>query len=81
MRVRLTFPIPSSKSVRNGLKKLGVTSEKEEKTEDGEFSLVCLVDPGQFRPLDELLRDGTQGKGKVELIDLTEAHTETDQGI
>jgi ribosome maturation protein SDO1 len=45
--------------------------EKEESESDS-FSVVCLVDPGQYRHIDETLRHETSGKGRLELIDLKE---------
>jgi ribosome maturation protein SDO1 len=74
MRIKLTFPLTANKGVRNKLKKLlgpevANKPEKEER-EEAEVSLWWLVDPGQYRPLDELIRDETQGKGSVEIIDL-----------
>ena len=34
--------------------------------------MICLVDPGQYRHIDETLRNETLGKGLLELIDLKE---------
>jgi len=47
--------------------------EKEECDSDL-ISIICLVDPGQYRPLDELIRTETCGKGRLELIDLKEVN-------
>lgn len=77
MRVRLVYPVSASKAMKSGLKKLTIVPEKEEKSDlDDEISTFCLIDPGQLRPLDEALRDSTQGKGKLELMDLTETQNE-----
>ena len=61
------------------MKKLNVKPEKEEKNEEGDFLLVCLVDPVHFRPLDDLLRDETKGEGKLELLDLKEVVNEEER--
>jgi len=83
MRVRLTFPVTSNKVVRNRLKKeLGAAAkpEKEERSEEtGDIALVWLVDPGHYRPLDEIVRDETAGKGSIEIVDLKEAVEEEEK--
>ncbi len=71
MRFRLVVPVRDSKKIVNGLKKIDMTKEKEEKSED-DMIIVCLVDPGEFRKLDELVRNETSGKGQLELLDLKE---------
>jgi len=71
MRMSVTVPLKMSSKIYKNLRKLGVTSESEEKDGD-EVRMVLLVDPGQFRQLDELVNEGTQGAGKVELLNLKE---------
>ncbi len=73
MRVRLSYPAECSRQVRAGLKKAaaGVKPEREEKEEES-MSVVLLVDPGRYRELDEMLRDETKGRGKMEVVDLRE---------
>lgn len=74
MRVRLTFPADhaTTKKVKAALKKIRMTLEHEDTSSGETFVLVCLVDPGQYRPLDDLVRAETRGKGALELIDLKE---------
>ena len=31
---------------------------------------VCLIDPGSFREVDEVVRSDTKGKGSVEVLSL-----------
>ena len=73
MRIRILLPVKDSKKFQSTLKKLNlaVTTESEEKNED-DISLVLLIDPGHYRQLDEMVRDQTQGKGLLELINLKE---------
>ena len=73
MRIRIALPVSESKKFLAALKKLStsVTTESEEKS-DSDLSLVLLIDPGQYRPLDEMVRDQTQGKGLLELLNLKE---------
>jgi len=72
MRIRITVPVTSYKKIQTGLKKLGeVKTEKEEKAES-DVTVVCLIDPGHYRAVDELVRQQTQGKGAMDVVDLME---------
>jgi len=74
MRIRVTVSLAASKKVQQGLKKMGeVKTEKEEKSES-DVIMVCLIDPGHYRAIDELVRQQTQGKGSMDVIDLMEVH-------
>lgn len=33
---------------------------------------VCLIDPGHYREIDEIVRSGTKGHGTLKLINLKE---------
>lgn len=33
---------------------------------------VCLIDPGHFRAVDEIVRSDTKGAGQLELLNLKE---------
>merc|ERR1712135_144866 len=44
--------------------------EKEEFSSG--LELVCLVDPGCYRQIDDLISKETRGKGKVEVLNLKE---------
>lgn len=74
MRIKITVPIEASKKVVQGLKKMagdGFKTEKEEKI-DGDVTVVCLIDPGHYRAIDELVRQQTHGKGTMDVVDLME---------
>jgi ribosome maturation protein SDO1 len=73
MRLRLVLPVESSKAIKAKLKQLEVKPEKEEKNEEGDIVITCLIDPGHFRPIDDLVRDETHGKGSAEVMDLKES--------
>ena len=79
MRIRIVLPTADSRKFQATLKKHSpaITTESEEKN-DTNVSLVLLIDPGQYRPLDEMVRDQTQGKGLLELLNLKEV-AETDE--
>ncbi|XP_038059213.1 ribosome maturation protein SBDS-like [Patiria miniata] len=68
MRLRITLPIKEGKKVKSKLKTLIKTLEREEFGE--ELEMVCLVDPGCYREMDELVRSSTKGQGTVEVLDL-----------
>ncbi len=72
MRIKLILPVQSQKSVRSKLKKEGIVPDKEEKDEEDMVVMVLLVDPGKYRAIDDILRDETKGKGKLEVMELKE---------
>ena len=71
MRFKIIVPIKESKKLSASLKKMNVTKESEEKS-DSDLILTCLVDPGDYRGLDEMVKNDTQGKGQLELLNLKE---------
>merc|ERR1712062_475160 len=78
MRFKITVPIRESKKLINSLKKINMTKEKEDKDET-DLILTCLVDPGEYRGLDELVKNDTQGKGQLELLSLKEVEDSEQQ--
>ena len=78
MRFKILVPIRESKKLMNSLKKINMTKEKEEKDEEN-LILTCLVDPGEYRGLDELVKSDTQGKGQLELLSLKEVEDSEQQ--
>lgn len=78
MRFKIVVPIGDSKKVVNGLKKIAMTKEKEEKIDDN-LVLTLLVDPGEYRSLDELVKNESHGKGILELLDLKEVEDAEEQ--
>jgi len=73
MRMKVITPIRFNNKIRKQLSKLGAacTVESEDKIDDT-MALVILVDPGQYRTIDDLVRNETQGGGSMELISLKE---------
>ncbi len=71
MRFKIVVPVYESKKLTNSLKKISLTKEKEEKVDDT-FVWTCLIDPGDYRFLDETVKSETQGKGQLELLNLKE---------
>lgn len=68
MRLRLVLPGKEAKRLKEKLKPLLQVVESEEF--DEELEMVCLVDPGCFREIDELVRCETKGRGTLEVLSL-----------
>jgi len=70
MRLRFFLPGKDSKKVKEKLQALIISVEHEEFSSG--LELVCLIDPGCYRQIDELVSKETRGKGKVEVLNLKE---------
>jgi len=70
MRLRFFLPGKDSKKVKEKLKSFINTIENEEFSSG--LEMVCLVDPGCYRQLDEIISKETRGKGKLEVLNLKE---------
>ncbi|CAG8464831.1 5134_t:CDS:2 [Funneliformis caledonium] len=69
MRLRITTPI-KEKKVKEKLTPL--ISNIEDESYGDEYELICTIDPGQFRTINELLQSNTNGKGQLELLSLND---------
>jgi len=81
MRVRVRTPAEDAKKVKDRVKPIIAVDEGESfeiVDQSKEYNLICLIDPGQFRQLDEEVRQLSKGKGSIEVITL--AVTEGDEG-
>ncbi|XP_053728481.1 ribosome maturation protein SBDS isoform X1 [Synchiropus splendidus] len=68
MRLRLVLPAKESKRLKEKLKPMLEVVESEDF--DEELEMVCLVDPGYYREIDELIRCDTKGRGSLEVLSL-----------
>ncbi|CAL8334251.1 unnamed protein product [Boreogadus saida] len=68
MRLRLVLPAKEGKKLKERLKPLLKVVESEDF--DEQLEMVCLVDPGCFREIDELIRCETKGRGSLEVLNL-----------
>ncbi|XP_001636237.2 ribosome maturation protein SBDS [Nematostella vectensis] len=68
MRLRLVLPGKDAKKVQEKLRPLMTKVESEEW--DMDLEIVCLVDPGCYRSIDETLRAETRGRGNMEVLSL-----------
>lgn len=71
MRVCVTFAAQGQRALRRRVHELSASVESDVvEPVSGEVSVVCLLDPGHYRQLDEMVRAETKGAGRVELISL-----------
>jgi len=66
MRLKLSMPAKEGKKLKEQLQQLVSKIESEESDEQG-YKAVCLIDPGKFRSVDELLKN----IGTVEVLSLS----------
>jgi len=80
MRMKVVTPLKASNKIRKSLSKLGpgVKVESEEKVEEV-MTMILLVDPGQYRGIDTLVKEETQGAGSMELLNLKEVRDEEEK--
>jgi len=77
MRLRILISGKEARKLRDKVIKLTATVETEN-WDSGKLDMVCLIDPGHYREIDELVRTETKGCGIVELLNLKEI-TEGDE--
>ncbi|GBP80896.1 Ribosome maturation protein SBDS [Eumeta japonica] len=71
MRVRILLSGKDARKTREKVIKL-TTNVEEENWESGTANIICLIDPGNFRNLDEMIQTETKGAGQFELLNLKE---------
>ena len=71
MRLKIVVPVKDIKKLNQKLVKMKLTMESEEKTDDN-TTLIYLVDPGEYRSLDDIVKKDTQGRGQLEILSLKE---------
>ncbi|KAK6739638.1 hypothetical protein RB195_008249 [Necator americanus] len=69
MRIRVSMPSHEAKITHNRLKALFTEVEMEDWAEGG-LEIVGLIEPGQFRTTDELVRNESRGHGRLEILSL-----------
>lgn len=68
MRLLLTVPNSKAKAIKEKLEPLVQIWEEEEW--DPAYEATVLIDPGSYRPIDELLRSETRGQATCEVLSL-----------
>ncbi|KAJ8681309.1 hypothetical protein QAD02_017096 [Eretmocerus hayati] len=71
MRLRVMISGKEAKKLREKIVKLTSSIESED-WDDGALNLVCLIDPGHYRDIDDIVRTETKGSGALELLNLKE---------
>jgi ribosome maturation protein SDO1 len=68
MRLRLILPVRDARKIREKIIEHLAIIEQEDWIPD--LEIVCLIDPGAFRTIDDCVRSETKGKGTVEVLSL-----------
>ena len=71
MRLKIVVPMKDLNKLNKKIKTMNLTKESDEKVEDT-MTLIFLVDPGEYRNLDEIVKNDTQGRGQLEILSLKE---------
>jgi len=71
MRLKIVVPMKDLNKLNKKIKTMNLTKESDEKVEDN-MTLIFLVDPGEYRNLDEIVKNDTQGRGQLEILSLKE---------
>ncbi|PNF20494.1 Ribosome maturation protein SBDS [Cryptotermes secundus] len=71
MRIRAVLSGKDARKLRDKVAKLATSVESED-WDGGQLNMVCLIDPGHYREVDEIVRTETKGHGLLELMNLKE---------
>ncbi|XP_059481198.1 ribosome maturation protein SBDS isoform X2 [Neocloeon triangulifer] len=71
MRLKLHLPPKEAKKLKEKVVSFTAKVETEDWSTDG-LTMICLIDPGQYRSVDDLIRAETKGQGTMELLSLKE---------
>lgn len=71
MKVRLDIPQKDAKRLKEKLHKLINKIEGEEFNATS-LEIMCVIDPGRFRDIDELLQSETKGRSVIEVVSFKE---------
>jgi len=71
MRIKIVLPKDSAKKTREKLTPF-FTSVESDEWECGNLEMECLIDPGSYRKVDEIISQDSKGKGQLELLSLKE---------
>ncbi|KAJ2706700.1 hypothetical protein H4R19_004980 [Coemansia spiralis] len=70
MRIRIVLPAKDGKRLRAAILETVASVEDEERGEEHEY--VCLVEPGKYRAITELIGAETRGAGEVVIVNFTD---------
>jgi len=78
MRIKVTCPVKMVNKVKKLFKKLEVNLENEVVDEET-VVLTILMDPGQYRNIEEIIKQETQGVGTVEVLNLKDVRDDAEK--
>jgi len=67
MRVRITMPTKEGKRLREQILE-GVEKVEEDEMGQEEWEAILLIDPSQFKTINDLLQKECKGKGRIETM-------------
>jgi len=67
MRVKLSLPIADAEKLREKIVELAEKVEHDE-TGEADWEAIILIDPGQFRVINDLLQKECKGRGRLETL-------------
>ncbi|KAJ9075806.1 hypothetical protein DSO57_1032144 [Entomophthora muscae] len=68
MRVKITLPGKEAKKIKEQL--VPHIAVIEDENFGDPYDAICLIDPGQLRPLTEKVSTGSKGRGGIETLSL-----------
>ncbi|CAK9829870.1 Ribosome maturation protein SBDS [Anthophora retusa] len=71
MRLRVLVSGKEARKLRDKIVRIVKKLETEE-WDNGTLNLICLIDPGHYREINELVTSETKGSGLLELLNLKE---------
>ncbi|XP_070169871.1 ribosome maturation protein SBDS isoform X2 [Polyergus mexicanus] len=71
MRLRIVIPEKEARKLKDKVIRL-ITKLENEKWDNRSLTIICLIDPGQYRGIDELIRSEAKGTALLELVNLNE---------
>lgn len=71
MRIRIVIMGKEGKSFKEKIISF-ISNVEEEDFTNNEYELICLIDPGNYRPISEFIQKDTKGKGSVEVLAVKE---------
>lgn len=76
MRLRIVLSKKHGKKVKEKLSKLKSVEIENEESEEDQMSVVFLIDPGEFKDVDEMVKAETKGSAFLEVLSYKEISTE-----
>lgn len=71
MKLKIVFSGKEARKLKEKVVKLAGSVEQED-WEGANVTLICVIDPGLYRQMDEIVRSETKGQGILELLNLKE---------